>query len=101
MMSPASSSTSSSVSGSNISKVESPTASQPVYVVDADDTRSIESGNSISLWDDDRGIIALRKYYALRDEADSTVAESKRIWLDTPFSMFALQCKLPSARAHE
>ncbi|KAL1696581.1 hypothetical protein GGG16DRAFT_85014 [Schizophyllum commune] len=91
MMSPASSSMSSSVSGSNMSKVESPTASQPVYVVDADDTRSIESGNSISLWDDDRGIIALRKYYALRDEADSTVAESKRIWMDTPFSMFALQ----------
>ncbi|KAL1747929.1 hypothetical protein HDZ31DRAFT_60801 [Schizophyllum fasciatum] len=92
MMSPASSSISSNGTGN---LVESPTASQPVYVVDADDTRSIESGNSISLWDDDRGIIALRKYYALRDEAENTVTESKRTWLDTPFSTFALQAFEP------
>ena len=27
----------------------------------------------------------LRKYYALRDEAENVVVESKRTWLDTPF----------------
>lgn len=90
MMSPAPSSMSSNMS-SDMSKVGSPTAAQPVYVVDADDTRSIDSGNSISLWDDDHGIVALRKYYALRDEAENTVSESKNMWLDTPFSLFALQ----------
>ena len=45
-----------------------------------------------SVWDDER-IVALRKFYALRDEAENTVLESKRIWVDTPFSLFALQCK--------
>jgi len=47
--------------------------------------------DSFSLWDDERGITALRRYYALRDEAENTVTESKRTWLDTPFSIFALQ----------
>lgn len=44
-------------------------------------------------WDDDRGIIALRRYYELRDEAEYTVTESKRTWADTAFSVYALQCK--------
>ena len=39
-------------------------------------------------WDDEHGIITLRKYYALRDEAENVVVETKRIWLDTPFSLF-------------
>jgi len=46
-------------------------------------------------WDDERGIIAMRKYGALKDEADDTVTESKRVWLDTPFSLFAVQSFQP------
>ena len=42
-------------------------------------------------WDDEHGITTLRRYYALRDEAQVTVDESKRAWVDTPFSVFALQ----------
>ncbi|KAH7918158.1 hypothetical protein BV22DRAFT_1200072 [Leucogyrophana mollusca] len=49
------------------------------------------SVDSTSMWDDETGITALRKYYALRDEAEDTVTESKRVWLDTAFSLFAVQ----------
>jgi len=31
-------------------------------------------------------------YYALRDEAQIMVSESRRMWLDTPFSLSAIQC---------
>jgi hypothetical protein len=38
--------------------------------------------------------MALHKYSALRDKAQDTVtAESKQVWLDTPFSIFAVQCE--------
>ena len=60
-----------------------------VYVVDPE-TSSL---NSFSLWDDEQGMAALRRYYALRDEARDTITESKRTWLDTPFSVFAVQCE--------
>ena len=46
-------------------------------------------------WDDERGIIAMRRYGALKNEADDAVEESKRIWLDTPFSLFAVQSFQP------
>ena len=46
-------------------------------------------------WDEEGGIAALRKYGALKSEADDTVVESKRIWLDTPFSLFAVQTFQP------
>ncbi|THH16199.1 hypothetical protein EW146_g4403 [Bondarzewia mesenterica] len=69
--------------------VFSPVANR-VRIVDADETHSGD-------WDDDRGVGALRKYFALRDEAHVTVEESKRIWLDTPFSLFALQSFEPPA----
>ncbi|OJA11619.1 hypothetical protein AZE42_05475 [Rhizopogon vesiculosus] len=59
----------------------------PVYIVDPE-TASMDS---VSMWDDEKGIMALRKYYALRDEAQDTVTESKQVWLDTPFSIFAVQ----------
>ena len=72
------------------SKKSSPTTRQPVFVVDSD-TVSIHSKPEESTWDDERGITTLRKYYALRDEAENVVVESKRTWLDTPFSLFALQ----------
>ena len=44
-------------------------------------------------WTDEHGIVSMRKYYALRDEAEVTVTESKRVWADTPFSVFAIQCE--------
>jgi hypothetical protein len=28
----------------------------------------------------------------LRDESHTTVSENRRAWLDTPFSLFAIQC---------
>jgi serine/arginine repetitive matrix protein 2 len=75
------------------SKMSSMTACQPIFIVDPE-TASIDSlSPGSSIWDDERGIMALRKYYALRDEAQDMVTESKRQWLDTPFSVFALQCK--------
>jgi serine/arginine repetitive matrix protein 2 len=73
------------------SKKSSPTACQPIFIVEPD-TASMDSPPGQSIWDDERGIVALRKYYALRDEAQDTVTESKLQWIDTPFSVFALQC---------
>jgi hypothetical protein len=67
-----------------------PPATDEVFIVDHD-TASVHS-----IWDDERGIVALRKYYALRTEAENTVTDSKRTWLDTPFSVFALQCQFVS-----
>ncbi|KAF5312056.1 hypothetical protein D9619_003769 [Psilocybe cf. subviscida] len=69
---------------------DSPTTRQAVYIVDSD-TASINSRPDESVWDDERGIVALRRYYALRDEAKDTVTESKRTWSDTPFSLYAIQ----------
>ncbi|KAI0828480.1 hypothetical protein BC628DRAFT_1316551 [Trametes gibbosa] len=60
-----------------------------VYIVEGD------SESVYGEWDEERGIMTLRHYYALRDEAQETVAESKRVWLDTPFSVFALQSFQP------
>lgn len=71
---------------------DSPTTRQAVYIVDSD-TASINSRPDESTWDDEKGIVALRKYYALRDEAKDTVTESKRTWIDTPFSLYAIQCE--------
>lgn len=34
---------------------------------------------------------ALKKYYALRDEAQKKVRKSRRVWLGTPFSLFSNQ----------
>lgn len=43
--------------------------------------------------DDESGITSMRKYHALKEEAQDTVVDSKRVWIDTPFSLYALQCK--------
>lgn len=83
----------SSPNTSPASKKSSPTVCQPIFIVEPD-TASMDSHPGQSIWDDERGIVALRKYYALRDEAQDTVTESKRQWMDTPFSVFALQCKV-------
>ncbi|CAL1710495.1 unnamed protein product [Somion occarium] len=63
-----------------------------VYIVDSD-TQSLVSFSED--WDDERGIVGLRRYYALKSEAHETVVESKRVWLDTPFSIFAVQSFQP------
>ncbi|KAI8973078.1 hypothetical protein BD414DRAFT_447875 [Trametes punicea] len=70
-------------------QVASPLINNSVYIVDAD------SESVYTDWDDERGITTLRHYYALRDEAQETVAESRRLWVDTPFSIFALQSFQP------
>jgi len=80
----------------------SPTIHQPVYIVDSD-TASLHhhrSSNSddfavSSIWDDERGIVALRKYYALRDEAQTTVSESRGLWLDHRFRCLLFSVGFP------
>jgi len=91
----------------NPNKEDSPTTRQSIYVVDSDTASlgGMQGGDgddyTTSTWDDERGIVALRKFFALKDEAQVTVNESRRIWKDTPFSMFAIQCEslvlLPSS----
>ena len=81
----------------SISSKDDATSRQPIFVVDAD-TASIHSKLEESVYNDEQGIVALRKFYALRDEAENTVSESKRIWLDTPFSLFAVQCEFKPKR---
>ena len=61
----------------------SPVIDDNVIIVDPDDASTIE-------WDE-RGIVALRKYYTLKDEVDVTIKESKQLWLDTPLSIYAVQ----------
>ncbi|RDB27260.1 hypothetical protein Hypma_004359 [Hypsizygus marmoreus] len=73
-------------------KSSSPTTCQPIFIVDPD---TVEASPEQSIWDNENGIIALRKYYALKDEAQTTVVESKRQWVDTPFSVFAVQSFQP------
>jgi hypothetical protein len=76
--------------GSRKSSRLSPTACQGIFIVDPDSGSVDLSADGVD-WDDERGIVALRKYYALRHEAEDTVTESKRFWSDTPFSVYALQ----------
>ena len=75
------------------SKSATPT-SQPVIVITSDSADLTAPDGS--LWDSERDIIAIDRYYALRNEADHTVVESKRIWTDTPFSLFAMQSESES-----
>lgn len=56
-----------------------------VMIVDADDTRSS--------WTEDKDMVELKKYYALKNEAHDMVEESRRTWMDTPFSIYAVQCE--------
>ncbi|KAI0309656.1 hypothetical protein OF83DRAFT_1179371 [Amylostereum chailletii] len=56
-----------------------------------DDVMVVDSDCSSLDWENEGGVVALRKYYALRDEAHVTVEDSKRAWTDTPFSLFAVQ----------
>jgi serine/arginine repetitive matrix protein 2 len=62
----------------------SPVFDDNVIMVDPEDTPIVDWG--------ERGIVALRQYYTLKDEVDVTIKESKQLWLDTPFSIYAVQC---------
>ena len=69
--------------------VKKPTDPPQVFVVDP----KTSSVDLYSLWDDEQGITALRRYYALRDGTEGTVMESKRTWMDTLFSVLVVQCE--------
>jgi serine/arginine repetitive matrix protein 2 len=76
-----------------ISTKSSPTTHQPVFVVDSD-TVSIHSSPEESTRDDERGITTLRERAMLCEmklRMSWLRLESKRTWLDTPFSLSALQ----------
>jgi serine/arginine repetitive matrix protein 2 len=68
-----------------VAKAEPPPPS--VYIVE--DTEAADNMD----WDEETSVIAMRRYWALKDEAQDTVKESRRVWMDTPFSIFALQCE--------
>ncbi|GJJ13064.1 hypothetical protein Clacol_007313 [Clathrus columnatus] len=46
-------------------------------------------------WDEERWVIGLRRYYALRNEAYEEINHSRLVWPDTPFSLHALQTFVP------
>jgi len=64
------------------------TSRQPIFVVDSN-TALIHSKLEESVYNNKQGIVALQKVYALQDEAENTVSESK--WVS--FSIFAVQCE--------
>lgn len=75
-------------------KTQAPTSEKSAHSLPAIASYSIhEPTIEIIEWDDDEVGPALRKYYALKNEAHETVVTSKRTWEDTPFSIYALQCK--------
>ncbi|KAF7339245.1 hypothetical protein MVEN_02002300 [Mycena venus] len=80
--------------GSKMSESGSPTAHQGIWIAEPD-AGSVDLTASGFGFDDERGIMALRRYYELRNEAEDTVTESRRIWSDTPFSLYALQAFSP------
>ena len=59
-------------------------------------TRADTSSVYIVQEEDEETGEVLRRYWALCNEADETLEESKVIWPDTPFSIFALQCEVSS-----
>ena len=63
----------------------SPVFNNSAIIVDPDSASIVDWG--------ERGIVALRRYYTLQDEVDVTIKESKQLWLDTPFSIYAVQCE--------
>ncbi|KAK2467490.1 hypothetical protein APHAL10511_000345 [Amanita phalloides] len=75
-------------------KSASPTTTRPIIVVDPD-IGSMDLTSDGSFWDSERGFVALNKCYALRNEADDVVVESQKVWVDTPFSLYAVQSFYP------
>ncbi|KAK7014020.1 hypothetical protein R3P38DRAFT_2720656 [Favolaschia claudopus] len=68
----------------------SPTARHGIFVVDGSNAGSMDLSAGGAEWHD-----VLRKYYTLRNEAEDAVTESRRVWMDTPFSLYALQAFSP------
>jgi serine/arginine repetitive matrix protein 2 len=60
----------------------------------ADDVIIVDEGRISLVWDDEESVAQMRKYYNLREEAENILQDSKRMWLDTPFSAYAMQCKI-------
>ncbi|KAI0339201.1 hypothetical protein BDW22DRAFT_606971 [Trametopsis cervina] len=60
-----------------------------IFIVDADSAEYEEH------WDEESGVMSMRRYFALKEEAHETVTESKRVWEDTAFSLFAVQSFQP------
>ena len=59
------------VKPSLVSMKNSPTVRQPIFIMEPD-AAPLDNGSSEELiWDGKNGIITLRKYYALQDEAES------------------------------
>ncbi|KAI0354141.1 hypothetical protein OH77DRAFT_1437719 [Trametes cingulata] len=56
----------------------SPSVNNSVYIGESD-TDSVYSD-----WDEDRGFMTVYHYWALREEAQGTVKERRRVWVDTP-----------------
>lgn len=54
---------------------------------------SAEPSVDVVEWDDEKLVLGLRKYYALRNEANDTISHSRVVWPDTAFSIHALQSK--------
>ena len=59
----------------------------------AEASHSLEPAVRVVDWDEDSQFPALRRFFALKDEAHEIVAASRRVWEDTPFSLYALQSK--------
>jgi serine/arginine repetitive matrix protein 2 len=73
-----------------LSPIASPTADTKIHsVVHAADSDA-ESMRGSGDWSHLNGA-SLREYYALKNEAQDMLEESKRVWTDTAFSLFALQ----------
>lgn len=53
---------------------------------------SVHSRLNKVMWDNKHDIVTLRKFYALQDEIIETITESKHMWMDTSFLLFAVQC---------
>jgi len=79
----------SNVSPTTVKAFKSNTNDVPVIVVSSGSVDLTVSDSS--LWDNELGMAALDQYYTLRTEAEDAVIESKRMWLDTPFSLYAVQ----------
>lgn len=61
----------------------------PIIVVEHGNNEGSWEGS----WNDDSGALILHKYYALQNEVEHEIVQSRVVWPDTPFSVFALQCK--------
>ena len=77
--------------------IEAPAIGIPVAVYNSVHSVHIanDSDSTKAEWNDERGIVAMRRPGDLKNEAYDMIMESKRVWLDTPFSLFAVQSFQP------